>query len=220
MSWTLLAVICLLQVSGATVQDIAGGLKTFRLGFQDRPVASRLETAGPKSNIHGMPMGDYSYRAEFGWPPPGSTSVPVSIPSGMHETLRRRYPGNQNLIPRPPGTEWPLRARFAVLEVRNESAKTIKSVDWEFTYPHFKGDKEVLYYQANSRLKIPPGRMATLARELPRDDCRETHRISREGRWIRRVCGRTNPKHTGMYPVEVRINRVKYTDGSVWQAAP
>lgn len=96
--------------------------------------------------------------------------------------------------------------------LRNDSAKTVKSVEWEFTYPQLKKGKEVIYYQVNSRLRIPPNETATLVNPFPKDKCELRSEMVNGAPHVTRVCKGVN---TGTYPLQTRINRVRYTDGTV-----
>jgi hypothetical protein len=115
----------------------------------------------------------------------------------------------------------PIKAMFALLQVTNESAKTITSIEWEYTYPHFKGDKVISHLKTTSRLKIGSGQNATLSKQLPYEpDCGMIYVMAGGQQAIGKTCGRKTRKSTGVYPVEMRLLQIKYEDGTVWKAQP
>lgn len=109
--------------------------------------------------------------------------------------------------------------RYATLRVKNDGAKAIKAVLWEFTDPHFKGDKEIATSEAKTKMNIPAGQSAVLSQRVPdHRDCGTATRIA-NGTWaLAGSCGRTNRKMTNYYPVEARLKKVLYADGSQWTA--
>jgi hypothetical protein len=195
--FVLLASCCLAQAqtSGQTsMSNPPSGLKTLGFGFEKKAF-TRLVVTQVNTNNTTIPTEPYAYRAELG-------NVP--------------HPGNNYYQ----YERQPAKSDYAVLQVRNEGTKTIESVDWEFTFPRFKGNKEMVYYQTSSRIKIAPNQVATLSKKLTTDDCasRIVHALGTV--YIGRVCGRKNRKSTGMYAAEGRIKQVRYTDGTVWTATP
>jgi hypothetical protein len=115
----------------------------------------------------------------------------------------------------------PVQAMFFVLEVLNEGAKTIQSIEWEYTYPHFKGDKVISHLKTTSRLKIGSGKNATLSKQLPYEpDCGMTYIMARGHQAIGKDCGRKTRRSTGVHPVEVKLLKINYEDGTVWKARP
>lgn len=109
--------------------------------------------------------------------------------------------------------------RYATLRVKNEGTKAIKSVVWEYTDPHFKGDKELVYSAATTKLKIAPGQAAALAtRVSDYRDCGMPMRFEGGVVSVARVCGRQTRKTTSYYRLEAKVKQVNYEDGSVWKA--
>lgn len=109
--------------------------------------------------------------------------------------------------------------RYATLRVKNEGTKAIKAVVWEFTDPHFKGDKELATSEAKTKMSIPAGQSAVLSQRVPdHRDCGTATRIA-NGTWaLAGSCGRTNRRLTNYYPVEAKLKKVLYADGSTWTA--
>jgi len=120
------------------------------------------------------------------------------------------YPGGQKTI-----SETRIRP-IAVLMVRNSSRKTIKSVEWEFTFPRFERGAEVVYHQAVTKIRIPPDETGSLTKLLKKDKCEIRSDVVNGTPYISRVC---DGKSTGSYPLQMRIMRVKYTDGTVEEQA-
>lgn len=109
--------------------------------------------------------------------------------------------------------------RYATLRVKNEGAKTIKSVVWEFTDPHFKGEKEVGYSEAKTKMNIPAGQSAVLVQRVPEHRYCGQAGVSTSGSYaVAGSCGRSNRKMTSYYPVKAKLKQVIYADGSVWAA--
>jgi hypothetical protein len=195
--FVLLASCCLAQAqtSGqSSMSNLPSGLKTLGFGFEKK-ASTRLVVTQVNTNNTTIPTTTYAYRAELGnGPQPGNNYY-------QYESQ-------------------PFQRDYAVLQVRNEGTKTIESVDWEFTFPRFKGNQELVYYQTRTRIKIAPNQVATLTQKLSTDDCapRIVHAFGTV--YIGRVCGRKNRKSTGLYAAEGRIKQVRYTDGTVWSATP
>jgi hypothetical protein len=112
----------------------------------------------------------------------------------------------------------PVQADYAVLNLTNESAKTIKSIDWEYTSPHFKGDKIIIYEKTSSQMKIGSGQTAALSKKLPSDGyCRMRVGAMFGQQTLSRICGQKNQKSTGWHLVEARLLKITYEDGTVWK---
>jgi hypothetical protein len=110
---------------------------------------------------------------------------------------------------------------YAVLRLTNYGAKPIKSVDWEYTDPHFKGDKIVSSRQTSSRMKIGSGETVALSKKLfDEHSCWRMSGSILGTQATGKSCGRKNTKTTGMHPVEARLLKITYEDGTVWKAQP
>ncbi len=159
----------------------------------------------------GIPKGDSDFRAEFGWPVARGT--PFLIPSEDHQSFQSQLRHSSRVAG--------IRVDHVLVEVRNDAPKTIRSIDWEFTYPHFEGDLEVVFLEARTGVKIPPGETTRLSHWLPHDGCRIGIRVLDLGRDVQlfgRVCGnRSAPRRTGIYRLEARIKRIEYADGTAWR---
>lgn len=109
--------------------------------------------------------------------------------------------------------------RYATLRVKNEGLKAIRSVVWVFTDPHFKGDKEVGYSEAKTKMNIPSGQSAVLVQRVPEHrNCGQAMSVASGTYSIAGSCGRPNRKITSYYTVEAKLKQVMYSDGSVWNA--
>jgi hypothetical protein len=112
----------------------------------------------------------------------------------------------------------PARNLYAVLRLTNESAKTIKSIDWEYTSPHYKGNKLVVYQQTSTQMKIGSGQMAALSKKLPEENHCGIHLGVMFGQQtLGKGCGWEDKKWTGMHVVEARLLKITYEDGTVWK---
>ncbi|MBS1808054.1 MAG: hypothetical protein JST84_07680 [Acidobacteria bacterium] len=103
--------------------------------------------------------------------------------------------------------------------MKNEGTKAIKSVAWAFTDPHFKGDKEVGYSEAKTKMNIAPGQSAVLVQRVPEHrNCGQATAMAWGTYSIAGSCGRPNRKMTSYYTVEAKLKQVVYSDDSVWNA--
>lgn len=103
--------------------------------------------------------------------------------------------------------------------VKNDSGKTIKSIVWEYTDPHFQGDKEIAYTEATTKLPIAAGRTATLSTKIPEHkDCGNIVMMKDGETYTGRTCGRGTRKSTQIYPLTVKVKQITYEDGTVWKA--
>ncbi len=182
--------------------------KTRILGFlltgipRGREIPSRADRSSQQAESPALPGGEYPYRPEFGTEPRPGTDYQDYYAPDRHQVDPARRPNTVEIKTRP----------VAALMIRNESGKTIKSVEWEFTYPDVKKGKEVIYCPAVSRLRIPPNETTVLVKPFPKDKCELRSEMVNGVPYLRRVC---KGKTTGSYPLQTRINRVRYTDGTV-----
>ena len=183
------------QAPGQSAETVdTSRLKTLSFGFERR-ASTHLEIAQVETNNSTIPTQPYAYRPELGGEPARGRDY-------------YEYKTHQ------------VESQYAVLKVKNDSGKTIDSIDWVFTYPRFKGGKEVADYKVHSGLKIADGQIASLAEKLPRDGCGVIYIMSRGTEFIARACGRAKRKTTSTYPVGARVRKVKFSDGTVWEVAP
>ena len=169
----------------------AAGLKITGFNFQPKS-SSRLELVEVPTNPSVRPTYTAALGAEYGREPTNN--------SRYYQYEKR--------------TET---LRYATLRVKNEGTKAIKSVVWEFTDPHFKGDKEIGHSETKTKLQIAGGQSAVLAQRVPdHRDCGMAAAGGQGAYSMARSCGRTNRKMTSYYPVEAKLKQVVYADGSVW----
>ena len=168
------------------------GLTTLGFSFE-RKSSTRLELEQANTNTLTIPTQPYAYQSESrGEPTRGKEYYQYIARQQQHQ--------------------------YAVLKVKNEAGKAITSVDWEFPYPRFQGDKEIVAYEVRNRLTISPGEVASLSQKLPQDGCGMQQIVTRGTYFIARSCGRKTRKTTGTYLQEARIKRVIFSDGTVWLA--
>jgi hypothetical protein len=147
---------------------------------------------GPEDRPEGsVPRGDSDYRAERVQPPPREFSGRFpSLPTREredHESLTRRRVPPIAVQPLPGVGLQRLRV---VLTVRNDSSRTIESVEW-LVASRFDGDREFAYPQGPARRRIAPGAEAELVGFVP---------------------------HGGRIEISgFRFRRVEYADGTVWR---
>ncbi|MFN7930794.1 MAG: hypothetical protein U0Y68_23290 [Blastocatellia bacterium] len=111
------------------------------------------------------------------------------------------------------------RSRYATVRVKNESAKAIKAIQWEFTDPHFNGDKEIGYSEGQTKMQLAAGQSAVLVQRVPdHPTCGMAMRVTAGAGSMAGNCGRSQRKMTRYYPIEARLKKVFYADGTVWIA--
>ena len=126
---------------------------------------------------------------------------------------RDNAPPNQPTEPRMPaaGTKpvtpgWEMLRTFTYeARVKNVGAKTIKLLDWEYQFldPNTQQVKE--QRKITSRLKLSPGKTKRLTARLTR---KPTSVVDAD---------QIDRKYRDQFTERVVVNRIVYTDGSVWQ---
>lgn len=112
----------------------------------------------------------------------------------------------------------PIRNMYTVLRMTNEGTKAIKSIDWEYTSPHFDGGKIVKYKKTTSHMKLGSGESATLRKKLSEEqDCSMFLNYLMGEQALNTSCGRKHSKSTGLHLIEARLLKVTYEDGTVWK---
>lgn len=107
---------------------------------------------------------------------------------------------------------------IATFQIKNEGTKKIKSIVWEFTDPHFKGDKEIGFTEVKTKLNLAAGENGKLSKRISSHwPCRTQIDRTSQQQLISRTCGRENPKTTKSYPADARIMQVNFEDGTMWK---
>lgn len=92
-----------------------------------------------------------------------------------------------------------------MVTIRNEGSKKIKAISYDFIFVNTQNDKEWFRYQFRNRRSIGTGETKTLTNETT-DKRIETVRPA------------SVEPATGLNSeVRVVINRIEYTDGSIWR---
>lgn len=112
----------------------------------------------------------------------------------------------------------PSRNLYTVLSVTNEGTKAVKSIEWEYTSPHFDGDKIVIYKKTTSHMKIGSGETVALRKKLSDEYNCGLHLGSMMGEQaLNATCRGKARKSTGMHLVEAKLLKITYEDGTVWK---
>lgn len=144
----------------------------------------------------------------------------VELPARAED---RFEPGFSPGFNRVTADQWRRSVAYAVLNVFNRGAKTIKVIEWDFSYPRVVNHRAVLRHGARSKVKIAPGETKTLRTTLPKNRrplCGPVVIIlgviqpSLSGN---PDCNVLNSMSVNQHQERVSIKRVEYTDGSVWQ---
>ncbi len=171
----------------------ASGLKITGFNFATKS-ASRLELTEVPNNTAIRPTATANYGAEYRSEP----------------TANSQYYQYEKRIEK---------LRYATLRVKNEGTKAIKSVVWEFTDPHFRGDKETGYSETQTKMNIASGQSAVLVERVPEHrNCSQAMKLALGVYGVAGVCGRPNRKITSYYAVEAKLKKVMYEDGTTWVA--
>jgi hypothetical protein len=158
--------------------------------------STRLDIVSVSTDNNLRPTEPFVYRPELGGAP---------MAGGRYEQYERI----------------PTRTLYAVIRVTNQGARPIKSVDWEYTSPHFEGDKIVIHRQTSSGVKIGGGETAFLRKKLSRKhDCHLVTGAIFGQQTLGESCGRKHSRWTGSHVVEARLLKITYEDGTVWKAQP
>jgi hypothetical protein len=123
----------------------------------------------------------------FGWKYEGY--VPV-------EVVRNKKSGHTLSVKR--GTAYVFKYR-AQATLKNNGAKAIKAVEWDYVFAEPEGGKELRRYRLQSKQAIAPGATQTLSKEVFIQPDEDTAHVTK---------GRQ----------QVSVARVEYADGSVWKA--
>jgi hypothetical protein len=115
-------------------------------------------------------------------------------------------------------------AQWINLELRNNGAKAIKAVDWDFAFPRYESGQLILRYDVSSKVEIKPGGKKKLKQPLPPGAQRcqivtvsaEAERSEQEKKF-EAVCGQGFHDPSQLKQETVTIKRIEYADGSVWQ---
>jgi hypothetical protein len=107
---------------------------------------------------------------------------------------------------------------IASFQIKNEGTKKINSIVWEFTDPHFKGDKEIVFTEVKTKLNLAAGETGVLSKRVSSHWPCLTHiDRTKQEQPISRTCGRGNPRTTKSYPADARIMQVNFEDGTMWK---
>ena len=96
----------------------------------------------------------------------------------------------------------------ALVEIRNGGTKTIKAISYDFLFVQAGSGEELLRYQFRNRATIAPGETMTLTNLV-------TDRRAERFRPIGGIGSEVSA--AGEVGYRVVLNRIEYTDGSVWQ---
>ena len=156
-------------------------------------------TATP--DLQSMRSTPSAYRADDGWQP--------SANQRYREVSKDKFS---------PNASHQIGQVIATLQIKNEGTKKIKSIVWEFTDPHFKGDKEIAFTEVKTKLNLATGETGVLSKRVSSHwPCRTQIDRTKQDQPIFRTCGRGNPKTTKSYPAEARIKLVNFEDGTMWK---
>jgi hypothetical protein len=115
-------------------------------------------------------------------------------------------------------------AQWINVEIRNNDARAIKAVDWDFAFPRYESGQLILRYDVSSKVEIKPGGKKKLKQPLPPGAQRcqivtvsaEAERSEQEKKF-EAVCGQGFHDPSQLKQETVTIKRIEYADGSVWQ---
>lgn len=109
------------------------------------------------------------------------------------------------------------------LSLRNNSAKNIASIEWDFAFPRFVDGALVLRYDVTSKVDIRPGGKKTIKYPLPHGATRcKTVSVKVDpndpdgGKVFEAVCGPGVDDPSHLQQETVLIKRIRYEDGSEW----
>lgn len=94
------------------------------------------------------------------------------------------------------------------IKVKNNGARTIKKVVWEYVFLDPKTNQSVGSRQFTSKTNLKPGETDSLVQKLPSPP---TLVISAKD---------AGKELSGLYNEQINIKRIEYSDGTVWNADP
>ncbi len=117
-------------------------------------------------------------------------------------------------------------AELVQVELKNNDAKPIKAIDWDFAFPRYEAGQLLLRFDVASKVEIKPGGKKTLKYHLPpgAKKCEVVKVISDENQpekisTFEAVCGAgfQDPSLLKQRQETISVKRIEYADGSVWQ---
>ena len=94
------------------------------------------------------------------------------------------------------------------IKVKNNGAKTIKSIDWEYQFLNPQTHELMGYRRITSDTKLSPGKTKKLERRFTRQPT------------ILVNANQLDKKYRDQFTERLIIHRIQYSDGSVWQRPP
>src|SRR5581483_5988019 len=156
--------------------------------------------------------------------------TPSEQVSNARRTTNKSPQERANEIGVPPGAAPTIKvispAEWVNLSLKNTSAKTIKTLVWDFAFARMEGSQLVLRYEVVSQIEIKSGAKKTIRQPLPPGatrcqviNVREEANQSSKAKAFESVCGRgfNDPAMLKEKQEPVGIKRIEYADGSVWQ---
>jgi hypothetical protein len=111
-------------------------------------------------------------------------------------------------------------AEWVNVEIKNTSDKTIKQIEWDFLFPRLEDNVLKLRYTVTSKVEVKTGNKKKLRVILPAT-AMKCKVINIKGEQAQEsVCGKGFTDASKFEQENVVINRIEYTDGSVWKREP
>lgn len=173
------------------------------------------QDSGGKSDSIDLTVLDHSWRKEI-----SSQQVSSNPRRAPNEDRIGQTPQERDIL-RQREKEWPNQSvptsvassrptpvYVYTITVKNNGAKLIKEVDWEFRFLHPDTQEELGNVRVSSKVNLSPGKTKVI-----------------KSRGVQQPIGvvladQLDKKHRDQFMEEVVIHRIVYSDGSAWQRQP
>lgn len=117
-------------------------------------------------------------------------------------------------------------AQMVQAVVKNNDAKAIKSVEWDFAFPRYENGQLLSRYAVASKVEIKPGSKKTITYKLPAGakKCEVVRVVNNDNQpekvsTFEAVCGAGfhDPSLLKQKQETISIKRIEYADGTNWQ---
>jgi hypothetical protein len=176
------------------------------------------QDSGGKSDPIDLTVLDHSWRKELSSqqvssnprrPPNEDRIGQTPLERDMLRQRAREFPNQtmQTPVPTSPSTPGGGRDFYVYkITVKNNGAKLIKEVDWEFRFLHPDTQQELANVRVSSKVNLSPGKTKVIK--------------SRTVQQPIGVADQLDKKYRVQFMEEVVIHRIVYSDGSAWQRQP
>ena len=181
------------------------------------------QQSGGKSEPSDLTVLDHSWRKDFvGQPADTNPLQPnedlMRQTRAEKQVIRQRDDDLPNTVERPmpvpaprPVPDGRTRRRDVYvfkITVKNDGAKRIKAIDWEFQFLHPETQEVLGSRRITSKVKLSPGKTKVIEAQLLQQPTRVV------------AADQLEKKYRDQFKEQVIIHRIDYSDGTAWQPQP